>query len=250
MTEPPSNSRRRLLRISLRTFLVLLTVGCVWLGWKVNRAQKQRAAVAWVEEMGGWVYYDGFVDENGDGLYELSEVNSPGPTWLREFVGIDLLSDVVAGNCSGIATLTDIAVLGDLQELETVNLHRTPVDDISPLSRLNNLSDLNIAETHVRNLSPLNRLRKLKTLDVSGTQAVDAGKIAHLKSLEVLRVIDTTFSEEELSMFHRALPNCDIRSFNFIDGLLFEEAIPVFESEQLPEQDTSNPRNSGAHEHK
>jgi hypothetical protein len=33
-------------QFSLRTFLVVLTIVCVWFGWQVNRANRQRLAVA------------------------------------------------------------------------------------------------------------------------------------------------------------------------------------------------------------
>ena len=51
MTDPKTR-RRRYLRFSLRTFLVVLTLACVWFGWMGNLANRQRQAVAWVLEMG------------------------------------------------------------------------------------------------------------------------------------------------------------------------------------------------------
>ena len=57
MTTPTSaKDRRRWLRFSLRTLLVLMTVLGVALGWlgvQVNRVRKQRDAVAWVQQVGG-----------------------------------------------------------------------------------------------------------------------------------------------------------------------------------------------------
>ena len=51
----PSKPRRRWFQYSLRTLLVLVTVLCVWLGVTVNRARKQREAVAAIQELGGTV---------------------------------------------------------------------------------------------------------------------------------------------------------------------------------------------------
>ena len=62
MNSSEQNPKRRRLRVSLRTFLILLTVGCVWLGWLVNRANQQRQVVEWVTELGGGVHYDYEID--------------------------------------------------------------------------------------------------------------------------------------------------------------------------------------------
>jgi hypothetical protein len=51
-------TRRRWLQFSLRTAFVLLTVGCVWLGWKADQAHKQADAVRTIEALGGVVRYD------------------------------------------------------------------------------------------------------------------------------------------------------------------------------------------------
>ena len=42
--------KRRWFRFSLRTFVVLLTVFCVWLGLLVYRVNKQREAAQWVKK--------------------------------------------------------------------------------------------------------------------------------------------------------------------------------------------------------
>jgi hypothetical protein len=39
------------------TFIVVLTIGCVWLGWRVDRAHKRGRAIDAVNEAGGYVYY-------------------------------------------------------------------------------------------------------------------------------------------------------------------------------------------------
>ena len=58
MTDTPKTKRkRRFLRFSLRTLLLVMLVLCVVLGWTVNRAQQRRAVQA-VKEMGGSVIYD------------------------------------------------------------------------------------------------------------------------------------------------------------------------------------------------
>ncbi len=46
----PRPRLKRLLRIGLRDLLVVVTVLCVLLGWKVREVKRQKEAVAWVEE--------------------------------------------------------------------------------------------------------------------------------------------------------------------------------------------------------
>jgi hypothetical protein len=51
-------NRRRWLQFSLRGFIVVLTIGCVWLGWKVERARESERAIDAVRKAGCRVYYD------------------------------------------------------------------------------------------------------------------------------------------------------------------------------------------------
>ena len=49
--------RRRWFQFSLRGFLVVLTIGCVWLGWKVEKARKRGRAIDAIVAMGATAYY-------------------------------------------------------------------------------------------------------------------------------------------------------------------------------------------------
>jgi hypothetical protein len=95
---PVRRSRRRWLQFSLRGFLVGLTIGCVWLGWKVEQAREQRIVAQAVRECGGGIWYDwqvdfsGFPDRIGPLIrypYEL-----PRPAWLHRLVGFDMFHNV------------------------------------------------------------------------------------------------------------------------------------------------------------
>lgn len=60
MTEPSGGPpdrmiRRRRLQFSLRGFLITVTVGCIWLGWKVETDRRQRVAINAIKAMGGVV---------------------------------------------------------------------------------------------------------------------------------------------------------------------------------------------------
>ena len=77
-TTTRTKPRRRLLRFSLRTFLLFMLVcgvALIPLVWKLEKAKKQREAVAWVLEMGGNVTYA--IDD------PVADVEPRGTEWLR-----------------------------------------------------------------------------------------------------------------------------------------------------------------------
>jgi len=207
VNKPLSKPKRRFFRVSLRTFLLLLTVGCVWLGWKVNKANKQRAAVAWVQKTGGQVWYN----------HQLDGADPPGPNWLRDRIGIDFLANVALVNCDGNYILTDVSPVRSLPLLRRLSLRNTPVSDLSPLASLMNLERLNLTDSHVTDLrplttsknleelllsdsavvdlTPLSSLTKLRRLDASNTPVTTLTPLANLTNLEALNLNDTLVSD-------------------------------------------------------
>lgn len=91
---------RRWLQFSLRSFLIVLTIGCLWLGWKVERARRQRETVKAIEASGGWVHYDWQsprVAKNASfwaGTSFNSKATIDAPPWLRRLIGDDFFQDV------------------------------------------------------------------------------------------------------------------------------------------------------------
>ncbi len=60
MPEPKQKPKRkrRWLTYSLRSFLLVVTIGCIAFGYWANRAAKQKTAIEWVKANGGIVHYD------------------------------------------------------------------------------------------------------------------------------------------------------------------------------------------------
>ena len=138
-TEPP---KRRWFRFSLKTFVVVLTLFCVWLGLLVYRVNKQREAIQWVREHGGYVYYD-YQFELLGGV--IDDAEPPGPDWLRELIGVDYFADVAYVNLSG-AKIDDIGPLRELNQMKWLFLDDTQVSDLAPLSELNQLETIFLDE--------------------------------------------------------------------------------------------------------
>ena len=71
MRQPPESGRiafmGRRFHFSLRCLFVIVTAFCVWLGFQANSAQKQRAAVAKIESVGGYI-------EKRSGIWESVQV--------------------------------------------------------------------------------------------------------------------------------------------------------------------------------
>ena len=169
-TATATKSKRRLLRFSLRALLLLMLIVCITLGWKVEKARKQREAVTWVQQSGGWVKYD----------YE----------WLKKFVGLDFFHDVVA--------------------VEIHNSNKKHVSDVTPLAGLTSLEALHLSSTRVSDVTPLAGLTSLKRLQLYGTQVSDVTPLAGLTSLKRLYLGRTQVSKEDYNMLRKALPNCRI----------------------------------------
>ena len=86
--------RRRRFQFSLRGFLVVLTIGCVWIGWTANRAHEQRNAAKAVKQLGGIVYYDRQLSWTADEWTIKAPSTPRGPHWLRSLIGDDFFQSI------------------------------------------------------------------------------------------------------------------------------------------------------------
>lgn len=85
-----ANLRWRPYQFSLRTFLLLLTVACLWLGWRTEEWRKQAGAVKEIESLGGVVRYDWQTkshiwSKGGGPTYHVFDSSSGGPPWMHDF---------------------------------------------------------------------------------------------------------------------------------------------------------------------
>jgi hypothetical protein len=93
MTEPIK--RRRWFRFSLRMLLVVVTVLCVWLGFKVNAARREHAAITAIRNAGGEIICDFQYVPSPMIPGSLSlDIHQPpnGPAWLRSIFGDEMLN--------------------------------------------------------------------------------------------------------------------------------------------------------------
>ena len=187
-----ANPRRRWLRFNLRTFLIVLTILCVWLSWYSIRAKQQREAVIWVLKNGGTVEYD----YEYEGQKFIHDSQPSAPKLLLDLLGVDYFSAVTRVEFNNSQKqVSDVTPLASLTKLEDLELSDTQVSDLAPLADLTNLKKLRLSITQVSDVRPLAGLANLETLMLLQTQVSDLTPLAGLTSLETLVLTDTQVSD-------------------------------------------------------
>ncbi len=219
-TEKTAKRRRRWFRFSLRTLLIVVTALAIplgWVGWRLGQVRRERATIAWVEEMGGRVY---FLSETDKRSWWEESANK----WFGERVRVVSLRNTQVNDLSPLAELkkleklwlintqvSDISPLAELKNLKGLSLDNTQVSDLSPLEELKNITFLHLSDMSVSDLSPLAELKNLKVLWLQYIPVSDLSAVAELKNLIEFRLHETRGSYEQMQGLRRALPNCKIR---------------------------------------
>ncbi|MCI0360604.1 MAG: hypothetical protein L0211_19170 [Planctomycetaceae bacterium] len=213
----------RWFQFRLGTLLLLITMLGVWLGIQVNRANRQRTAVAAITARKGLIKYDYQTDMNPKTV----NPGPPGPKWLRSLIGDDYFCEVdwvtFATEYYGrrkelglskvddeglaclelIPTVTNLELgnnpaitdaglvhLRNLKGLHTVYLYRTSVEGpgLVHFDGLKELRNLMLSKTPLTDegMTHIGRLHGLTALDVDETRITDNG-LASLRGLKQLR---------------------------------------------------------------
>lgn len=219
---------RRPFSFTLRTLLVVFTAASLWLGWRVNRAHRQRAAVAAIVEYGGSVSYD---YESAVTVWPHDDAPAPPePAWMIDAVGIDLFHRVEyaslligRSDLSAEETAKTVSALEDLPHLRTLYLCGEQATDetLARLASMNELEELSlgprmdwaagreirpdVSPVGLRELASLNRLRSL-TIDGATLDDASLAALAQSASLEVVCLYGPScrFTEEGRAYFTRA----------------------------------------------
>ena len=226
-TNPP----RRVLRFSVRTLLIVISVFSIWLGWWSTRAHQQRRGVTRVKEhrgvvvydyqwhtppagTGGWLQYvDGWWDEH------LEAPTNP----LRNWLGDDYFSTVrgVSFNWFDEAEISpaDLQHLTAFTGLRKLSISGMGVGDsgLSYIGRLTSLRSLALEREDVSDagLDQLTKLHRLESLFLRSRRISDDGlkSIARLRNLRMLRINESSITGEGLA-YLRDLPNLEYISLN------------------------------------
>ncbi len=206
---------RRRFQFSLRSLLVLVVVvavPCSWLAVEMKKAKEQGEAVRAVRDLHGSVHYD-YESEDPFG----TSWPPPGPVWLRNLVGHDVLSDVNWVILEGTnVTDADLYQLNGLPLLRVLNLKGTKVTDagLEHLKELRQLRVLTLDSTKVTNagLECVEGLTELRNLSLDETDVTDAGlkHLRRLTQLEVLSLGEIRITDQGVKNLQAALPRCSI----------------------------------------
>ena len=188
-------------QFSIRSLLVLMVavaIPCSWLAVEMKAATNQAQAVEKVYELHGSVEHDWNEDSDGEPI--MLE-----PAWLRDWLGNEFFSSVVAINLE-FASLADddLAFLTSLPRLQTIELGCTRVTDtgLSRLTVLTELTSLRLRKTSVSDsgLAYLQTLPQLSDLDLGFTRVTDDGvrQLRNLPRLERLCLDDTAVTDAGL----------------------------------------------------
>ncbi len=211
--------------LSLLLLVVVVAIPCSWLATETKQARKQQEAVKGIRKAGGTLSYDYEFDPSDNGNW-IGHATPPGPAWLRNSLGDDLLASVTRIEFPPNSEVTDAMLedIGGLAQLRALSLGYTTVDDIGlkHLKGLVQLQSLFLNGTAVSDagLEHLKGLVQLPSLFLHGTEVTDAG-LEHLKGLnrlEVLDLINTAVSDAGAKKLRQALPNCVILSGQTAQG--------------------------------
>ncbi len=234
-------TQRRAFRFTIRTLLILIAGFAVVLATYVNSANRQRRAIARIEQLGGEVRYD-------YNFHRPRPWPLPGPTWLRERLGIDYFAtaNLVVFVRPDIRD-DHLAVLRDLPELRELRLFKANVRgpgfvhvrDLSNLTMialshskatdetLDNLCHLTQLQVLIINntlnapkeaaitdagLVHLASLRNLTSLELNASNVTDAGivHLAGLSKLTYLSLVGTEMTDDGIAELKRKFPACKI----------------------------------------
>jgi Leucine Rich repeat len=241
---------RTLLQFRLGTLLLAVTVFGVWLGIQVNRANRQRRAIAAIEAARGVIRFDYQRDANGQ---RIPDAEPPGPRWLRKWIGDDYFRKVVAvdfafGHTKGsrLPSVDDdrLRCFESLPDVERIELgHNRAVTD-DGLARLRNLKkldmlwlyDCNITGTGLKHLA---HLPNLYGLDLRGAPITHEGviAIAQVQNLRSLWIPETPITDDDLAALKPLvrLESLNLQQTPITDnGLIHLESLTGLQQISLP----------------
>ena len=230
----------RRLRYSLRFVLVATTILALVIAYFADCARNERAALAAINESGGWVTYDHEYDSS---QHYVRNADSKAPTVLVDVLGRHWFDRIVTA--SGLTSEfgdTELATLSRLSKLRSVsNNHAWAGSQIATISMNHSrvyelpkeIGDSEITDvglSHLANckslesialrgdsmtntgIEHLSELPNLKYLAISSLRVTDESidALARMTELETLVATETRISKDGFIRLKSRLPNCKV----------------------------------------
>lgn len=252
----PSGRSFRWLQFRLGTLLLAVTLFGIWLGIEVNRANRQKVAVARIHDLLGIADYDYQRDKNGN---RIADAQPRGPKWLLKWIGEDYFCQVVIVDLSydshrrrelGLSVSDDsLRCLESLPAVHTLEIgHAQRVTDagLIHLRSLKKLRMLYLYDTSITGAGfvHLKRLPSLKGLQLNRTPLTSEGisNLAQLTGLEGLVLAETPLNDADLAALEplTRLKRLQLHKTNITDaGLAHLERLVNLEQLTLPAEGVS-----------
>jgi Leucine-rich repeat (LRR) protein len=98
-------------------------------------------------------------------------------------------------------SVKDLSVLANMNRLQKLDVSNSEVNDLSPLAQSESLVDLVISHTKVSSLEPLRRVKSLNTIDASFTEVSEISSLGNIPSLDMLNIDHASVSEDSVLDF-------------------------------------------------
>ena len=198
MTDDPPKPRRWF-QFRLRTLLIgvlVLSLPLSWFAVRMERARRQRVAIAAIRRLGGRVHY---------------ETMSSAPEWARDVLGVHSFLDIAIASPTAAFGDDEAKCFKDLPDIRGLQLGDVQITDAG-LENFRGLTHLwklylNKMEITGTGLKHLKELPGLRMLVFVGTPVTDSGlqHLGGLPSLEILVLYDTEITDAGLATL-RELP--------------------------------------------
>lgn len=129
---------------------------------------------------------------------------------VKDLAPIRSLKSLKVINLTENHHLTEIAVLGQLPQLEKVLLKQVKISSIASLLKLPKLETLDLSYTRITDLSALPRIKSLRKLYLNGLKASDWSPLNELEKLEVLTLYDASLPWVEVEALKKRFPDAEI----------------------------------------
>lgn len=105
--------------------------------------------------------------------------------------------------------ITEINWIRGLENLQDINLEGCRINSILPLLSLKNLVSLNLNDTDVEDISPLESCKRLKYLKLTGLKVSNISPLENCRELKEIR-IDGAIGREQIEYLQVKLPACSV----------------------------------------